>query len=202
MKERNKCDIEEYLWLQISLFFYTGIVFKVNLSMSAHCCCSFHICYCCILGTIIFFGREAQIYKKSASIKLRPPYFGNKKFMTPHHWYTLPLKQAKVVLKSVFLNKINTLSVVILWLPTFWSWKIVWPLIYFSFQKFVAPSIIGPEPSKENDSPLLWMYFTLGSASSVALKGYYKKEEFERSIKRLSLNMHCVDDISHFSEEF
>ena len=56
----------------------------------------------------------SQIYNKSASIKLRPPYFGNKNFMTPHHRYTLPPKQAKIVLKSVFLNKINTLSVVIL----------------------------------------------------------------------------------------
>ena len=36
----------------------------------------------------------------------------------PHHRYTLPPKQAKIVLKSVFFNKINTLSVVILWLPT------------------------------------------------------------------------------------
>ena len=27
----------------------------------------------------------SQIYKKSASIKLRPPYFGNKTFMTPYH---------------------------------------------------------------------------------------------------------------------
>ena len=62
----------------------------------------------------IFFGRGSQIYKKLALIKLQPPHFSNKNFMTPHHRYTLPPKQAKIVLKSVFLNKINTLSVVIL----------------------------------------------------------------------------------------
>ena len=51
--------------------------------------------------------------------------------MTPHHRYTLPPKQAKIVLKSVLLNKINTLSVVILWLPTFWSLKFYDPLFFF-----------------------------------------------------------------------
>ena len=56
----------------------------------------------------------SQMYKMSASIKLRPPLFRQQQFYDPHHRYTLPLKQAKIVLKSVFLNKINTLSVVIL----------------------------------------------------------------------------------------
>ena len=49
-----------------------------------------------------------QIYKKSASIKLQPPYFGNKKFSEPpppHHQYTLPPEQAEIVLKSVFLKQ-------------------------------------------------------------------------------------------------
>ena len=46
-------------------------------------------------GAGIFFQRGSQIYKKSALIKLRPPYFGNKHFMTRHHRYTLPPKQAK-----------------------------------------------------------------------------------------------------------
>ena len=74
----------------------------------------------------------------------------------PNHWYTLPPKQAKIVLKSVFLNKINTLSVVILWLPTFWSSKILWPP-YFSFQKFKTPPqyIWEPPHSEENDIPLI-----------------------------------------------
>ena len=40
-----------------------------------------------------------------------PPLFQQKKKKNydPHHWYTLLPKQAKIVLKSVFLNKINTI---------------------------------------------------------------------------------------------
>ena len=82
-------------------------------------------------GAIISFGRGPKFTKTSVSIKLRPPYFGNKNLMTPpHHRYTLRPKQAKIVLKSVFSNKINTLSVVILWLP-----------IHFDHQKFYDPPI-------------------------------------------------------------
>ena len=58
----------------------------------------------------------SQIYKKSASIKLRPPYFGNKKFMTPSSTVHLcfPPKQAKI--QSVFFKKKNkhTICMVIL----------------------------------------------------------------------------------------
>ena len=74
-----------------------------------------------------------------------PPILATKILWLPHHRYTLPPKQAKIVLKSVFLNKINTLSVVILWLPTFWSSNILWPP-YFSFQKFMTPGIFGTLP--------------------------------------------------------
>ena len=97
-------------------------------------------------GAIIFFGRGFQIFQKSASIKLRPPLFRQQKFYDtppPRHQYTLPLKQAKIVLKSVFLNKINTLSVGILRLPTFWLSKILWPP-YFSFIFF--PQYIWDPP--------------------------------------------------------
>ena len=34
-------------------------------------------------GVGIFFQRGSQIYKKLVLIKLQPPNFGNKKFMTP-----------------------------------------------------------------------------------------------------------------------
>ena len=64
-------------------------------------------------GAIIFFGRVPNFPKVSVN-KTAILYFGNKNFMTPHHRYTLPPKQAKIVLKSVSLNKINILSVVIL----------------------------------------------------------------------------------------
>ena len=61
---------------------------------------------------------------------------------------------AKIVLKSVFLNKIKTISVIILWLPTFWSSNILWPR-YFSFQKcMILQYIWDPPPSEENASPL------------------------------------------------
>ena len=102
-----------------------------------------------ILGNIIFFGRGSQIYKESASIKLRPTYFSNNNFRPPPpRQYTLPHKQAKTVLESVFLNKINTLSVVILWFlhfghqkfhdpppPIFLS-KNLWPPVYLAPSPF------------------------------------------------------------------
>ena len=101
-----------------------------------------------LLGAVIFFGRGSQIYKKSAPIKLRPPISATKILWPPSLIHHTP-KQAKIVLKSVFLNKINTLSVVILWLPTFLSSKILWPP-YFSFQKFMAPCIFGTPPILKN----------------------------------------------------
>ena len=43
---------------------------------------------------------------------------------------------------------------IILWLPTFWSSKILWPR-YFSFQKCMIPQYIwDPPPSEEIASPL------------------------------------------------
>ena len=112
-------------------------------------------------GTIIFFRWGSQIYKKSASIKLGPPYFGNKNFITLPSPIHLTPKQAKIVLKSIiFLNKINTLSVVILWCPTYWSSKILWPLIFLS-KIYDSPHIFWTPPSKENDSPLKSSALTL-----------------------------------------
>ena len=75
------------------------------------------------------------------------PLFRQQKFYDPpsHHQYTLLPKQTKIVLKSVFLNKINTLFVVILWFPTFWSSKMLWPP-YFSFQKSMTPQYIWDLP--------------------------------------------------------
>ena len=91
-------------------------------------------------GAVIFFGGGSQIYKKSPSIKLRPPLFLQQNFYGPPT-NTPPPNQAKIVLKSIFLNKINTLSVVILWLPTFWSSKILWPP--------PPPVYLGPTLSKK-----------------------------------------------------
>ena len=93
----------------------------------------------------------SQIYKESQEIAT--PYFGNKNFMTPHHRYTLPPKQAKIVLKSVFLNKINTLSVVILWLTTFWSSKMLWPPLFFFPKIYDPPVYLGPPLPKKMIAP-------------------------------------------------
>ena len=55
-----------------------------------------------------------------------------------NQWFTPPpQKKAEIILKSIFLNKINTLSVDILWLSTFWSSKILWPPPIF-FQIFFS----------------------------------------------------------------
>ena len=62
------------------------------------------------LGAIIFFGRGSQIYKKSVSIiTATPPIWATKILWPPNLQNTLPPKQAKIVLKSVFLKKINTI---------------------------------------------------------------------------------------------
>ena len=108
-------------------------------------------------GLSIFSKWRSQMYKNSASIKLQPhPYFGEKNSSTPSppHPYTPYTLNSLNCIDSVFLNKINTLPVVILWLPAFWSSKIVWPPPYFSFQNLWPSSIFGTPPhSEENDSP-------------------------------------------------
>ena len=106
------------------------------------------------LGSWHFLRKGAPNYKKSASIKLRPPILATKNYdpPPPHHRYTLTPKQAKIVLKSVFLNKIDTLTVVILWLPTFGSSKTYDPPIFFP--KIYDPQYIWDPPSEENASPL------------------------------------------------
>ena len=88
---------------------------------------------------------ESQIFPKLASIKLRPSHFGNKIFMTPITDTPYPLKQAKILLKSVFFeqNK-HTLSVVILWLPTFWFLIILWPPIFLSKHLWLPQYIWDP----------------------------------------------------------
>ena len=115
-----------------------------------------------------FFSRRGWVpnLQKVGINKIETPlstymYLATKILRTPHHWYTLPPKQVKIVLKSVVLNKINTLSVVILWLPTFWmviknfmtppiflSKNLRPPLVYLS-KKMIAPNqTLPPEASK------------------------------------------------------
>ena len=98
------------------------------------------------------FLRKGVINLQKVSInKITTPLFRQQKFYEPHHRYTLPPKQAKIVLKSVFLNKITHYV------------HLVTPYIliikncmtpYFSFKNFMTPSIFGTPSSKENDSTL------------------------------------------------
>ena len=98
-------------------------------------------------GAIIFFGREVPNFPKVGINKTVTPLFPSR--------YTLPRKQAKIVLKSIFLNKINTLSVVILWRPTFWLSKILWPPLFFLSKKlWLPPCIYGTPIPKKMIAPL------------------------------------------------
>ena len=124
--------------------------------------------------------------------------------MTPHHQYTLPLKQAKIVLKSVFLNKINTLSVVILWLPTFWLSKILWSLYFPSKKIMTHPVYLGPPILKKLIAPLwrdrciffntvLITHFWPGTQNSLILTEYATYRGFfpsTSSIKEPTMQTH------------
>ena len=66
-------------------------------------------------GGYHFLQKGVPNLQKVGVNKLATPLFRQQIiYEPPHQRYTLPPKQAKIVLKSVFLNKINTLSVVIL----------------------------------------------------------------------------------------
>ena len=97
------------------------------------------------LGTIIFFRRGVpNSFKKIGVNKIATPLFRQQKFYDPITDTPYPLNRLNW-LKSVFLNKINTLSVVILWLPTFWSLKKkkkLCPPIFLS-KNLMTPSIFG-----------------------------------------------------------
>ena len=75
--------------------------------------------------------------------------------MTPYHRYNLPPKQAKIVLKSVFLNKINNsicghlVTPYILVIKNFMT-----PLFFFpKIHDPPPPQYIWDSNSKEYDSP-------------------------------------------------
>ena len=60
------------------------------------------------LGGWHFFGRGVPNLQKVGVDKTATSLFRQQKhFMTSHHRYTFPPKKAKIVSKSVFLNKIN-----------------------------------------------------------------------------------------------
>ena len=100
-----------------------------------------------------FLGKGVPNLQKVGINKIvTPPISATQILRPPHHRFTLPPKQAKIVLKSV-LNKINTLSVVILWLPTFWSSKILWTPIFLSKNLWPPPVYLGPPFKKKMIAP-------------------------------------------------
>ena len=82
-------------------------------------------------GAIIFFGRGwvPNLQKVSLS-KIATPLFRQQKFYDPPSPIHLTPKQAKIVLKSIFLNKINTLYL--------WS---SCDSLHFGHQNFYDPPI-------------------------------------------------------------
>ena len=135
--------IKLWLWLPFwwshmegELLYLWNVLLQISVAVTVQLLCSYLACTIRqhkgmrdtnlrSKGSIIFFGRGVPNLQKVSINKIVTPILGIKILWPPHHRYTLPPKQAKIVLKSVFLNKINTLSVVILWLPTFWSSKIL-----------------------------------------------------------------------------
>ena len=106
-------------------------------------------------GAGIFFGRGVPNLQEVGVDKTATPLLCQQKFYDPPSSIHLTPKQAKLiqVLKSVFLNKINTLSEVILWLPTFWSSKILWLPIFLSKNLWTPPVYLGSTPFRRNCQP-------------------------------------------------
>ena len=98
-----------------------------------------------VMGLSFFLEGGSQIYKKLASMKLQPPYF--KKFYDPASPIHLTPKQAKIVLKSVFLNKNKHTICGHLVTPYILDIKNFDPL--FSFPKIYDPQYVwDPLPKK------------------------------------------------------
>ena len=96
----------------------------------------------------------SQIYKTLASKKLRPLNLTSKILWHPTDT-SCPLNSQKLYWISLS-EKINTLSVVILWFLHFggqWSSKISWPTLFFlKIYNPPPPHILEPFPhSREND---------------------------------------------------
>ena len=106
-----------------------------------------------------------QIYKKSASIKLRPPISATKILWHPHHRYTLPPKQAKIELKSSLFEQNKPticghfVTAYILVIKNFMTTPI------FLSKNLGPPVYLGPPYSEENDSPQSSAYLLFVSVS-------------------------------------
>ena len=100
-------------------------------------------------GAGIFFGREVPNLQKVGVDKTATPPISATKILWPPITDTpYPLNRLKLYWNQSFLNKISTLSVVILWLPTFYDHLFFFPIIYES------PSIFGIPLLKKIPAPL------------------------------------------------
>ena len=93
-------------------------------------------------------------------MKLRPPILATKHSRNPLRRYTLPLKQDKIILKSVFFEQSkhticgHLVTSYILVITNFMT-----SLFFFQVQKIMTLGIFGT-PQK-NDSPLLHFPFAI-----------------------------------------
>ena len=131
-----------------------------------------------------FLRKGVQNLQKVTVDKTVTPLFWHQKFYDPHLRYTLPLKQAKIVLKSVFLNKINTLSVT----PYILVIKNFDPPIFFP--KIYDPQYIWDPPSEENASP--------GSMTRTLQRGQQMHKQL-CFIMRSNNVMVCRNDSNHLT---
>ena len=134
----------------ISQYFHVQIFSQFHATISQ--VVKFVVLDICSISGLSF---SLQIYKKLGSIKLRPPILATKILWHPHHRYTLPPKQAKIVLKSVFQNKINTLCDHLVTPYILVIKKILWTP-FFSFPKFMNPLVyLGTPLLKKMIAPLI-----------------------------------------------
>ena len=130
-------------------------------------------------GGLSFLRKGAPNFPKVSVNKTATPYFGSKNFMTPSITDTpYPLNRLKLYWNQSFLSKINTLSVVILWLPKLS--KNLWPP-YFSLKKIWPPVYLGPPIQKKKITPLynfLTLFYLSKEPQNSDLKQVCQKSRF------------------------
>ena len=98
------------------------------------------------------FKRGSQIYKKLASIKLRPPISATKILWLPHnrYMYILSPKQAKNCIEiSLFEQNKHTTCI------SFVTPYILWPLFFFP-KNYEPPVYLGPPFWRKCQPPNVW----------------------------------------------
>ena len=93
-------------------------------------------------GGYHFLQKGVPNLQKVSSSKIETPLFRQQKSYD-HPITNTPYPLIRLKLYRISLSKQNKHTICgHLWLPTFWSSKVLWPN-YFSFQKFMTPNIFG-----------------------------------------------------------